>query len=146
MDRTRVLFICTGNSARSQMAEAFLRHLGGDRFDAHSAGLKPSGIHPLTVRVMEEIGLDISGQRSKGIEEYMGRMHFGYLITVCARAEENCPAVFPGVGQRLHWDIPEPSPHATSEVERIESFRRARDEVARMVAKFVRDTEVEQGS
>jgi arsenate reductase len=146
MDRTRVLFICTANSARSQMAEAYLRHLGGERFEAHSAGLKPSGIHPLTVRVMEEAGLDISGQHSKGIEEYLGRMHFGYLVTVCARAEENCPAVFPGVGQRLHWDIPEPSPRAASEEERLESFRRARDEVARRVAKFVRDTEADQES
>jgi arsenate reductase len=140
MDRTRVLFICTGNSARSQMAEAYLRHLGGERFEAFSAGLKPAGVHPLTVLVMAEAGLDISGQRSKGVEEYMGRLHFGYLITVCARAEENCPTVFPGIGQRLHWDIPEPSPFAGTEAEQMDSFRHARNEIEIRVRAFLRET------
>jgi arsenate reductase len=122
------------------MAEAYLRHLGVDRFEAFSAGLKPAGIHPLTLRVMEEARLDMSGQQSKGIEKYMGRLHFGYLITVCARAEENCPTVFPGIGQRLHWDIPEPSPFAGTEEERLDSFRRARDEIELRVRAFLRET------
>ncbi|MBN1580344.1 MAG: arsenate reductase ArsC, partial [Anaerolineae bacterium] len=105
MAKTSVLFLCTGNSARSQMAEAFLREYGGDRFDAYSAGLEPKEINPYTRRVMAEIGFDLSGQRSKDVTEYLGKQHFGYLITVCAQAEKNCPKTFLGVGQRLHWPI-----------------------------------------
>jgi arsenate reductase len=100
--KTRVLFLCTGNSARSQMAEAFLRYYAGDRFEAYSAGLEPKGMNPLTIRAMEEIGIPLTGQYSKDVREYMGKVHFGYLITVCANAEERCPTTFPGVGQRLH--------------------------------------------
>jgi len=88
---TRVLFLCTGNSARSQMAEAFLRKYGGAKFEAHSAGLDPKGINPFTLKVMEEIGLDVSGQRSKGVGEYLGKMLFQHLITVCDDADRNCP-------------------------------------------------------
>ena len=95
--KTRVLFLCTGNSCRSQMAEAFLRKYGGDRFEPHSAGLAPQPIHPLAVRVMEEAGLDISGQRSKSVREYLGKMHFQYLIIVCEQADRNCPTTFPGI-------------------------------------------------
>jgi arsenate reductase len=102
MRKTKVLFLCTGNSARSQMAEAFLRKYGDDRFEAYSAGLEPKNIHPYTVRVMEEVGLSLDGQYSKSLAEYMGKVHFGYMITVCADAEEKCPSVFPGMGQRLH--------------------------------------------
>jgi arsenate reductase len=102
MDKISVLFLCTGNSARSQMAEAFLRKYGGDRFEAYSAGLEPKGMNPYTERVMAEIGFDLAGQHSKDVTEYLGKQHFGYLITVCAHAEENCPKTFVGVSQRLH--------------------------------------------
>lgn len=99
MAKTRVLFLCTQNSERSQMAEAFLREHGGDRFEAYSAGCAASDeIHPYTVQVMEEVGIDMKDQYPKGMREYMGKMHFGYLITVCAWAEKECPTVFPSVG------------------------------------------------
>jgi arsenate reductase len=97
MSNQRVLFLCIGNSARSQMAEAFLRKYAGDTFDAHSAGLEPKGVNPLTVRVMDEVGIDISRQTSKGIETYLGKVLFQYLITVCDDADKNCPTVWPGV-------------------------------------------------
>ena len=93
MDTTRVLFMCTGNTARSQMAEAFLRAYGGDRFAAYSTGLEPHEINPLTTVVMEERGLDLSEQYAKGLKESLGRVHFGDLITVCSRAEAECPHV-----------------------------------------------------
>ena len=96
MSKQRVLFLCTGNSARSQMAEALLRRNAGDVFEIHSAGLEPKGFNPLTVKVMAEAGIDISHQTSKGIEIYLGKTHFHYLITVCDDADQNCPTVWPG--------------------------------------------------
>jgi arsenate reductase len=138
MEKTRVLFLCTGNSARSQMAEAFLRHFAGDRFEAFSAGLEPAGINPLTVRVMDEIGISLAEHSSKSLFDFMGRMHFGYLVTLCSHAEQSCPAVFPGVGQRLHWDLEDPSAAEGSEEERLDVFRRIRDEIADRVLAFTR--------
>lgn len=129
MTKTRVLFLCTGNAARSQMAEAFLRQMAGDRFDAFSAGLEPLEIHPLTRKVMSEVGLDLNGQYSKSVTKYMGKVHFGYLITVCANADKHCPTTFPGVGQRMHWDIDDPAAFQGSEEEKLEEFRRVRDVV-----------------
>jgi arsenate reductase len=130
MVKTKVLFLCTGNSARSQMAEAFLRRAAGDRFEVHSAGLEPEGINPFTVRVMEEIGYDLSSQRAKDVTVYLGRQHFGYLITVCAHAEEHCPKTFLGVSERLHWPIDDPAAFVGSEADTLQAFRRARDEIA----------------
>ena len=104
MKKLRVLFLCTGNSARSQMAEALLRKLAGDRYEVHSAGLEPTVIHPLTVKVLEEIGIDASKQYAKPLTDYLGKTHFSYLITVCSKAEERCP-IFPGVGQRLQLAV-----------------------------------------
>src|SRR5215207_11331277 len=99
MAKTRVLFLCTQTSARSQMAEAFLREHGEGRFESYSAGCAATDqIHPYTVRVMDEAGIDIGDQYPKGMREYMGKMHFGYVIPVCARAERECPMVFPGAG------------------------------------------------
>jgi arsenate reductase len=130
MEKTKVLFLCTGNSARSQMAEAFLRRAASDHFEVHSAGLEPKGINPFTVRVMEEIGYDLSGQRAKDVTEYLGRQHFGYLITVCAHAEEHCPKTFLGVSERIHWPIEDPAAFVGSEADTLQEFRRARDEIA----------------
>ena len=138
MEKTKVLFLCTGNSARSQMAEALLRYIGGDRFEAYSAGLEPRGINPLAIRVMDEAGISLAGQNSKSLFEYMGRMHFGYLVTLCSNAEKSCPAVFPGVGQRLHWDLEDPAAATGTEEERLDAFRRARDEIALRIRAFIR--------
>lgn len=105
-NKPRALFLCTHNSARSQMAEAFLRKYGSDRFEAHSAGLEPAEIHPMTLQVMSEVGIDLlgNGQRSKGLDEYLMKVHVGYLITVCANAEAQCP-IFPGVSVREDWGL-----------------------------------------
>jgi arsenate reductase len=141
MKKTPVLFLCTSNSARSQMAEAFLRAYAGDRYQAYSAGLEPREIHPLTRKVMAEVGIDISRQRSKSLKDYMGRVHFGYLITVCAQAEQKCPSTFPGMGQRLHWDIEDPAQLIGSDEEKLNKFREIRD----IVQKRVRDWVDSQG-
>jgi len=110
MRKQKVLFLCTQNSARSQMAEGFLRHLVGDRFEAYSAGIDPTAeVHPCAVEAMSEVGIDISEQYPKGLRTYMGKMGFNYLIIVCARAEERCPKTFPGVGTTF-VDLRGPSP------------------------------------
>ncbi len=126
--KARVLFLCTGNSCRSQMAEALLRHRAGDRFEVYSGGLNPKPIPDLTFEVMDEIGIDIRGQSPKGLGPFLGRMHFGHLITVCSRAEAQCP-IFPGVSQRLYWPIPDPAAATGSRAKRLTAFRRARDEL-----------------
>jgi arsenate reductase (thioredoxin) len=132
---TKVLFLCTGNSARSQMAEAFLRKFGGRQFEARSAGITPKGINPLTVQVMEEIGFDLSRQRSKGVEEYLGKVHFHYLITLCDDAEQNCPRIWPEVIQPLHWSFEDPAAFAGTEAEKLDRFRLVRDQIeARILA------------
>jgi arsenate reductase len=127
MEKKNVLFLCTGNSARSQMAEAFLRKYGSERFEAFSAGLDPKEINPLTVQVMKEIGVDISGQRSKGVKEYLAKVNFHYLITLCDDAEMNCPTVWPGVNQRLHWSFEDPSAYIGTDPEKLVKFREVRD-------------------
>ena len=127
MERTRVLFLCTGNSARSQMAEAFLRKYAGERFEVHSAGLEPKAINPLTIRVMEEARFDMSGHRSKGIGDYLGKVHFEYLITVCDDADKNCPTVWPGVNQRMHWHFEDPAKFEGSQEQKLAKFREVRD-------------------
>ena len=129
--KPRVLFLCTHNSARSQMAEAFLRRYGDEHFDAHSAGLEPTQIHPLTLHVMQEVGinLEIEGHRSKSlIDEYFTpKLHLGYLITVCRKAEANCPTL-PGVSLREYWEIEDPAAFEGTEAERQDRFRRAERE------------------
>jgi arsenate reductase len=130
MQKTKVLFLCTGNSARSQMAEAFLKRHAGDHFEVYSAGLEPKDINPFTVRVMEELGYDLSDQRAKDVTEYLGKVHFGYLITVCAHAEKHCPKTFLGVSERIHWPIEDPAAFEGSDEETLEKFRQARDEIA----------------
>ncbi len=129
MAKTKVLFLCTGNSARSQMAEAFLRAYGGDQFEAHSAGLTPRGINPNTRLVMGEMGYDLTGQYSKGVQEYLGKVHFGYLITVCDNAEQNCPQTFLGVSKRLYWSFEDPAAFAGTEAEILTKFREVRDAI-----------------
>jgi arsenate reductase len=126
-DRARVLFLCTHNSARSQMAEGLLRHMAGDRFEAMSAGTEATHVRPLAVQAMEEIGVDISGQESKTLERYL-QEPFDYEITVCDDANEACP-FFPGAGNRLHWSFEHPPRAEGSEEERVALFRSVRDRI-----------------
>ena len=127
MSKQKILFLCTGNSARSQMAEAFIRKYADDRFEAHSAGLEPKGLNPLTVKVMGEVGIDISGQASKGVDTYLGKILFQYLVTVCDDADRNCPTVWPGVNTRMHWSFQDPAATDGSEEEKLAKFREVRD-------------------
>ena len=129
MQKQRILFLCTGNSARSQMAEAFLREYGGDRYEAYSAGLEPKGLNPFTVRVMQEVGIDVSKQRSKGVNEYLGKVLFQDLITLCEDAEKNCPTVWPGVNRRMHWSFEDPSAVEGTEEQKLAKFREVRDRI-----------------
>jgi arsenate reductase len=130
-ERARVLFLCTHNSARSQMAEGLLRHLAGDRFESHSAGTEATRVRPLAIRAMEEIGVDISGQESKTLERYQ-QEPFDYVITVCDDANEACP-FFPGAQSRLHWSFKDPSKAEGSEEERLAVFREVRDGIRRRI-------------
>ena len=127
MEKQRVLFLCTGNSCRSQMAEAFLRRYAGQHFEAYSAGLEPKPINPLTIQVMDEIGFDLSGHTSKGVDVYLGKVLFKYLITVCDEAEKNCPATWPGVNSRFHWSFEDPAKFEGSPEEKLAKFREVRD-------------------
>jgi arsenate reductase (thioredoxin) len=135
MSKTKVLFLCTGNSCRSQMAEGFLRTVAGDQFEAHSAGTKPSVVNPVAIEVMRELGIDVSGQRSKNVVDYVGT-HFQYVITVCDNAKEQCP-IFPGPSIREHWPFDDPADATGSREEKLAVFRRVRDEIAEKVKGFV---------
>jgi len=137
MSETRVLFLCTGNSVRSQMAEGFLRKYAGERFEAYSAGLEPKPLHPLTVKVMEEAGVDMSGYISKGFETYLGKMLFQYLVTVCDEAERNCPTTWPGVSNRLHWHFEDPAAFIGTEEEKLAKFCQVRDQIDQQVKAWV---------
>jgi len=125
--KTRALFLCTHNSARSQMAEGLLRHLAGDRFEVASAGTEATFVRPEAVAAMAELGVDISGQASKTLERYLEEP-FDYVVTVCDDANEACP-VFPGAEHRLHWSFKDPSRAEGSEEERLEVYRTVRDEI-----------------
>ena len=125
MPQTRILIVCTGNSARSQMAEGFMRKYLGDEFDIASAGLDPKPLNPLAVQVMSEVGVDISQQYSKDLKRFLGQF-FSYLITVCSDAEARCP-IFPGVIYRLFWPFEDPAAVEGSEEERLAKFREVRD-------------------
>jgi len=134
--KPKVLFLCTGNSARSQMAEAFLRKYASDHFEVHSAGIEPSVVNPSTIRVMEEIGMDMSAHRSKSLSEYLGKVHFAYLITVCDRAEQKCP-IFPGMGVRLHWPFEDPVAVIGSDEQKLARFRQVRDQIGLKIVEWL---------
>jgi arsenate reductase len=133
--KSRVLILCTGNSARSQMAEGILRHLAGDAYEVFSAGTEPQGLHPLAVRALAELGIDISHHRSKSVTEFLGEK-FDFVITVCDRAREQCP-IFPGAAERIHWSFDDPAAATGPEDERLEAFRRVRDEIHAQLCAFV---------
>jgi len=132
--KERILVLCTGNSARSQMAEGLLRAALGDRFEICSAGTKPGRVRPEAITVMREIGLDISGHRSKHLDEFLGT-EFRYVITVCDNAAETCP-VFPGIAERIHWSFEDPAAVEGDEETRLAAFRRIRDQIAERVRAF----------
>jgi arsenate reductase len=117
------------------MAEGLLRHLAGDRYEVASAGIRPKGLNPFAVRAMQEIGIDISGQRSKDVAEFQGQ-DFSYVITVCDRAKESCP-VFPASTRLLHWSLDDPAEAQGSQEERLAVFRRVRDEIAQYLRNFI---------
>ena len=125
--KSRVLILCTGNSARSQMAEGLLRHDAGEGFEVASAGVAPSRVRPEAIQVMSEVGIDISGHRSKSVDEFTGQ-EFDYVITVCDNANEQCP-IFPGKTERIHWSFEDPAAVQGDEETRLATFRRVRDEI-----------------
>jgi arsenate reductase len=129
MSKPVVLFLCTGNSARSQMAEALLRAEAGDLFEVHSAGTEPKEVNPLTVKTMAEMGVDVSGQRSKHLKELLGRLPVRILIVVCAEAEKTCPVIWPGAMHRLFWRFDDPAAAEGSEEEKLRVFRSVRDQI-----------------
>jgi arsenate reductase len=135
MGKKRILFLCTGNSVRSQMAEGLLRHIADDRFEVFSAGTRPAGLNPTAVQVMREIGIDISSHRSKPVDEFAGQA-FDYVFTVCDNAREACP-FFPGGGKRIHHSFKDPA--AVAPERQLEAFRRVRDEIAVRLREFLCD-------
>ena len=132
--KLKVLFLCTHNACRSQMAEGMLRHLAGDRFDVFSAGIEPTEVHPIAIKAMEEMGVDISDQRAKSAMKFLDQ-EFDYVITVCDRAKLTCP-VFPGEYEKIHWDLKDPDSVTGSETEKLEAFRKARNQIQANITRF----------
>lgn len=137
MAKKRVLVLCTGNSARSQIGEGLFRAEGGGAFEVFSAGTKPSSVRPEAILVMKEIGIDISGHRSKSVDEFAGHT-FDYVVTVCDNARDTCP-VFPAGTERIHWSFEDPAAVEGSETKRLDAFRRTRDLIHERVKTFYRD-------
>ncbi|MDZ4771059.1 MAG: arsenate reductase ArsC [Chloroflexota bacterium] len=136
----RVLFLCTGNSARSQMAEAFMRKLAGDKYEAFSAGMEPKGLHPMTVEVMQEVGIDVSGQRSKGIKEIMGRFTFDDAIIVCRKAEDDCPKLSADARRIHRWIFEDPVRIEGTDEEKLTKFREVRDQIEARIKLWLDET------
>ncbi len=135
--KQKVLFVCTGNSCRSQMAEGMLRYYGKGKFEVFSAGLEPSYVHPLAIRTMAESGIDITNQNSKTVNELLEEV-FSYVITVCDSAKELCP-VFPGKYNAIHWSIEDPASAEGTETERMNDFRRAHQDIQERINHFISD-------
>ena len=142
--KPKVLFLCTGNSARSQMAEGYLRHVAGDQFEPLSAGIEPKGLNPLAVEAMNEIGIDISHQNSKDVVSFLGQ-YIPYIVTVCDNARERCP-IFPRSFKFLHWSFDDPAAAQGSREEKLAVFRRVRDEIAHRIDKELVPSQVTQRS
>jgi arsenate reductase len=139
--KPNVLFLCTGNSCRSQMAEAFLRRLGGDRFEAYSAGTDPAeGVHPLAIEVMAEKDVDIHAARPKNVGDYLGRLNVRHLIIVCAGANEKCPRIFPGMANRMFWPFDDPAAFEGTPTATLEKFRTVRDQIEARIKQWLLET------
>ncbi|MGO8806029.1 MAG: arsenate reductase ArsC [Candidatus Bathyarchaeia archaeon] len=142
MTKTKVIFLCTHNSARSQMAEAFLKKYGGDYFDAYSGGFDPKPLNPYTIKVMEEIGYDLSKQQPKDLWQLEKKEHFGIIITVCKRGEEeDCPTIA-GPSTRLYWNIEDPAVFEGTEEQKLDKFRSVRNQIETLVKGFLKDRNV----
>jgi arsenate reductase (thioredoxin) len=142
-DKTRVLFVCIHNSARSQMAEAFLNRMGGDRFEAESAGLEPAGLNPLAIEVMGETGIDISANQTNSVFDfYKQDKLYKYVVAVCDEAAEQCP-VFPTFAKRLHWSFADPASFTGSHEERLAKTREVREQIRKRVEAFIKDEQQE---
>lgn len=137
MTKPVVLFLCTGNSARSQMAEAFLQKYGSDRFDVYSAGVTPVGINPLTIEVMQEVGIDMSGHRSKSVSEYLGKLSVRYAIFVCEQAEQSCPQIWPFSFRTWCWPFEDPAACDGNLEERLQKFRDVRDAIEQQILEWL---------
>jgi arsenate reductase len=143
VSKPKVLFLCTGNSARSQMAEGYLRHVAGNEFEPLSAGTEPKGLNPLAVKAMKEIGIDISQQKSKDVREFLGQA-IPYVITVCDNAKQRCP-IFPRTYKVLHWSLEDPAEATGSHEEKLAVFRRVRDEIKlRVEQELLQPTAIEK--
>ncbi len=136
--KQNVIFLCTGNSCRSQMAEGFLRRYAGDRFDVYSAGLEPRPIHPMAIQVMDEIGVDISGQLSKGVDTVLGKLSFKYAVFVREQAERNCPRIYPFALQTLSWPFDDPSAFSGADEEKLKKYREIRDQIDSRIKGWLR--------
>ena len=139
MNKQRVLFLCAHNAARSQMAEALLRKHAGERFEVVSAGLEPTTVHPLTVRVLNEIGVDVSGQQAKGLDGILGKANFQLAIIVCERTQKNCPHIFPFALQRLDWPFEDPAEARGTEEEQLQKFRDVRDQIEARILDWLKN-------
>jgi arsenate reductase len=138
--RPQVLFLCTHNTARSQMAEALLGRHAGDRFEVYSAGYEPTDINPFTRQVMAEVGLDLGGQYAKGVKEYLGKINFAYVIIVCDRAEKTCPTAFPSISrQRLFWPFEDPVAFEGTDEEKLAKFREIRDQIDQRIRQWLNE-------
>ena len=140
--KPQVLFICYGNSARSQMAEAFLRNYAGNHFNVQSAGVEPESINPYTVRVMVELGYDMSGHRSKNLREFMGYTHSRYVITLCSDADASCPRGLWSSGEKLYGPFDDPAAFEGSDEEELAFFRKVRDKIEAKVLAWLEEIEV----
>jgi arsenate reductase len=137
MNKPAVLFLCTNNAARSQMAEALLKKRAAEHFDAYSAGAEPKEIHPLTIRVMSEVGIDLNGHQSKHLRLFLGRLAVSVVVFVCPRAEEKCPTTWPGALNRMEWPFDDPAAHEGSDEERLQKFREVRDQIDQKIADWL---------
>lgn len=138
MEKPKVIFLCTGNSARSQIAEAFLKKHAGEHFEVYSAGFEPQGINPFTIKVMEELGYDLKEHYSKELKEFLEKVHFEIVITVCEKAEKTCP-IIPGVSTRLFWSFEDPAAFEGTEQEKLDKFRQIRDQIHEQIQLWLKE-------
>lgn len=146
MGKQKILFLCTGNSARSQIAEGLLRHHAGEQFEVYSAGLEPKGVNPFAIQAMDELDIDIRGQWSKSTKEYMGRMTFNYVITVCGNADKSCPQALwatPGT-KKLHWPFEDPAAVESTDDQKLAAFRETRDQIDTKIRTWLRELEAQR--
>jgi arsenate reductase len=137
MAKLNVLILCTGNSCRNILAEAMLKKHAGDRFNVFSAGLDPKGVHPTTLQVLEEVGIDTSDLESTHVEKYLGHQYIHYLIVVCHHAQQYCPSVFPGIIERYFWPFEDPPAFEGSEEEKLNKFREVRDKIEERMVQWL---------